>query len=190
MGALTYSMITSLDGYVADATGGFDWAHPDEELHRFINEASVPIGTFLYGRRMYETMVGWETMHTIPDVPDFILDWARLWQAADKVVYSTTLDRIDSARTRLERRFDPDAVRALKASTERDLSVSGPGLAAAALGAGLVDEVALYMVPSIVGGGNPCFPDGLWLDLELLDERRFGGGVVYVRYAVRSVDPS
>jgi dihydrofolate reductase len=190
MGTLTYSMITSLDGYVADATGAFDWAHPDEELHRFINEETVPIGTFLYGRRMYETMVGWETMHTIPDVPDFILDWAQLWQAADKVVYSTTLDRIDTARTRLERRFDPDAIRALKASTDHDLSVSGPGLATAALRAGLVDEVALYLMPVVVGGGNPCFPDDVRLGLELLDERRFGGGVVYVRYAVRPFDAS
>jgi dihydrofolate reductase len=186
MGKLTYSMSTSLDGYVADEAGTFDWAAPDEELHTFINDVTAPVGTYLYGRRMYETMVYWETAHTVPDQPDFVLDWARMWQAADKVVYSTTLDRVASARTRLEREFDPDAVLELKASTEQDLTVEGPGLAAAALRAGLVDEIAQYLSPAVVGGGTPFFPDGVRLGLELGDERRFGNGVVYVRYAVRS----
>lgn len=186
MGQLTYSMITSLDGYIADRDGRFDWAEPDDELHTFITDVSTPVGTYLYGRRMYETMVYWETAHTEPDQPDFVLDWARVWQAADKVVYSSTLDHVASARTRLEREFDPNVVRELKATTEHDLSVEGPGLAAAALRAGLVDEIAQYLSPVVVGGGTPFFPDGLRLDLELQDERRFGNGVVYVRYLVRS----
>jgi len=186
MGKLTYSMITSLDGYVADPAGRFDWAEPDEELHTFINEVTAPVGTYLYGRRMYETMVYWETAHTEPDQPDYVLAWARLWQAADKVVYSSTLDEVTSARTRLERELDPEAVRQLKATTEHDLSIDGPGLAATALRAGLVDEIAQYLAPAVVGGGTPFYPDGLRLDLDLLDERRFGNGVVYVRYAVRS----
>jgi len=186
MGKLTYSMITSLDGYVADKAGTFDWAEPDGELHTFVNDVTAPVGTYLYGRRMYETMVYWETADTVADQPDFVLDWARIWQAADKVVYSTTLDRVVSAQTRLEREFDPDAVRELKASTEHDLTIGGPGLAAAALRAGLVDEIAPYLSPRIVGGGTPFLPDGVRLGLELRDERRFGNGVAYVRYAVRS----
>ena len=167
-------------------TGRFDWAAPDEELHTFITEVTAPVGTYLYGRRMYETMVYWETAHTEADQPDHVLDWARTWQAADKVVYSTTLERIASARTRLERRFDPGAVAQLKATSAHDLTVEGPGLAAAALQAGLVDEIAQYLSPAVVGGGTPFYPDGLRLDLELRDERRFGNGVVYVSYDVRS----
>ncbi len=135
---------------------------------------------------MYETMVYWETAHTEADQPKYVLDWARTWQAADKIVYSTTLERVDSARTRLERRFDPDGVAQLKATSAHDQTVEGPGLAALALQAGLVDEIAQYLSPAVVGGGTPFFPDGLRLELELLDERRFGNGVVYVSYAVRS----
>ncbi|TDE00340.1 dihydrofolate reductase family protein [Jiangella asiatica] len=185
MAALLYSMITSLDGYVADTNGTFDWSAPDEEVHTFVNELAGPIGTFLYGRRMYETMVYWETAHTIPDQPDFILDWARKWQAADKVVYSRTLPEVSSERTRLQRTFDPDAVRRLKETADGDLTVEGPGLAAAALRAGLVDEIHQLVSPVVVGGGTPFHPDGVRLDLELLDERRFGNGVVFLRYSVR-----
>jgi dihydrofolate reductase len=185
MGTLIYEMITSLDGYINDAKGEFDWYTPDEELHTFVNKATRPVGTFLLGRRMYETMVYWETAHTIPDQPEFMLEWARMWQARDKIVYSTSLESVSSERTRLERAFDPDAVRALKASTERDLTVDGPGLAATALRAGLVDEVGQYVCPVVVGGGTRFLPDDLRLDLELASEHRFNNGVVHVRYRVR-----
>ena len=185
MGKLIYEMITSLDGYVADAAGEFDWYTPDEELHTFVNEATKPIGTFLYGRRMYETMIYWETAHTVPDQPRFMLDWARQWQAADKVVYSTTLESVSSERTRRERTFDPDAVRELKATAGHDVTVDGPGLAASALRAGLVDEVGQYITPVVVGGGTRFLPDDIRLDLELADQRRFANGVVYVHYRVR-----
>ncbi|WP_116949301.1 dihydrofolate reductase family protein [Jiangella endophytica] len=185
MGTLSYAMLTSVDGYISDQNGAFDWAMPDEELHTFVNELSAPVGTFLYGRRMYETMVYWETAHNEPGQPDYVLDWARLWQAAEKVVYSSTLESVSSERTRLERTFDPDAVRALKESSEKNLTVDGPGLAAAALRAGLVDEVGQIVCPVVVGGGTRFFPDDVRLDLELLDERRFGNGVVYLNYRVR-----
>ncbi|MEV0729680.1 dihydrofolate reductase family protein [Polymorphospora sp. NPDC050346] len=184
MGKLIYSMITSLDGYVSDPDGKFDWGFPEQELHEFVNELSRSFGTYLYGRRMYETMVYWETAHTLPDPPPFILEYARAWQAADKVVYSTTLNEVASTRTRIERTFDPDAVRALKAESDLDITVDGPNLAAQAVRAGLVDEFQLYVAPVIVGGGNPFFPP-VRVDLELLDERRFGNGVVYLRYGVR-----
>ncbi|MBB5787617.1 dihydrofolate reductase family protein [Jiangella mangrovi] len=185
MGTLIYEMITSLDGYTADADGNFGWNAPDEELHRFVGEASRGVGTYLYGRRMYETMVYWETAHTLPDQPEFVVEWARQWQAADKVVYSTTLESVSSERTRLERTFDPDAVRELKASAGHDLTVDGPALAASALRAGLVDEVGQYIAPVVVGGGTRFLPDDLRLDLELVREHRFGNGVVYVHYRVR-----
>lgn len=185
MGKLIYSMLTSLDGYIADEEGNFDWATPDEELHRFINEVSRSVHTFLYGRRMYETMVFWETLQAGPGVDEYFVDWAKLWRAADKVVYSRTLGEVSSARTRLERSFDPEAVRQLKADAEHNLTVDGPTLAAAALRAGLVDEISQYLCPVIVGAGTRFFPDSLHLDLELQEERRFGNGVVYVRYRVR-----
>ncbi len=185
MGKLIYSMQTSLDGYISDADGNFDWAFPDEEVHTFVTEVTKPVKTFLYGRRMYETMVYWETAHEEPDVEDYILDWAQTWQAAEKVVYSTTLENVSSERTRLERNFDPAAVRELKAATPHDMSVDGPGLAVHALRAGLVDEISQYVFPVIVGEGTRFYPDGLRLDLELEEERRFTSGVVYVRYAVR-----
>ncbi|PSK83580.1 dihydrofolate reductase [Murinocardiopsis flavida] len=184
MGKLIYSMITSLDGYVRDANGDFGWGAPEEETHAFVNEQSRSIGTYLYGRRMYETMSYWETAHKEPGQPPFILEYARVWQAADKVVYSTTLDAAVSERTRIERSFDPEAVRALKAESEHDLSVDGPVLAAQAIRAGLVDEYQLIVGPAIVGGGHRFFPDGVRVDLELLDERRFGNGVVFLRYGV------
>jgi dihydrofolate reductase len=184
MAKLIYAAITSLDGYVADEQGNFDWSMPDEEVHAFVNDLERPVGTYLYGRLMYEVMVNWETI-TLADQPPVGRDFAQLWRAADKIVYSKSLAAVTSARTRLERDFDPEAIRQLKATATRDLSVGGPHLAAQALRAGLVDEIHLFLSPVIVGGGNRALPDGLRLQLELLDERRFGNGVVYLRYRVR-----
>jgi dihydrofolate reductase len=186
MAKLIYSAITSLDGYVADENGNFDWAAPDEEVHRFVNDLERPIGTYLYGRRIYETMVYWETAHTLPDQPPFIQDFAGIWQAADKIVYSKTLETLSSARTRIERDFDPEAVRQLKATAGRDISVGGADLAAQAIKAGLVDEYHLFLTPIIVGGGKQSLPDDVRLELELLDERRFGNGVVHLHYRTKS----
>jgi dihydrofolate reductase len=186
MAKLSYSTIASLDGYNADEDGNFDWAEPDEEVHRFVNDLERPVGTYLMGRRMYEVMVYWETADTVAGQPDHMLDYARVWQAADKVVYSRTLETTSSARTRIERDFDPEAVRQLKESAAADLSVGGPGLAAQALGAGLVDECHLFLSPVVVGGGNRAFPDGVRVRLELLEERRFGNGAIYLRYRTRS----
>jgi dihydrofolate reductase len=179
---LIYSAITSLDGYVADEDGNFDWAAPDEEVHRFVNDLERPVGTYLYGRRMYEVMVYWETAHNLADQSPFIRDFAEIWQAADKIVYSRTLETAASARTRIERGFDPETVRQLKASAGRDITVGGPDLAAQAIEAGLVDELQLLVAPVVVGGGKQALPDKLRLKLELLDERRFGSGVVYLNY--------
>ena len=184
MAGLIYSAITSLDGYVADEDGNFDWAEPDEEVHAFVNELERPIGTYLYGRRLYEVMAVWETAHALPDGKSVTRDFAEIWEAADKVVYSRTLESVATARTRLERDFDPDAVRQLKANAARDLSVGGPELAAQALAAGLVDELDLFVTPVVVGGGTKALPGGLRLELELLDERRFGSGVVHLHYRV------
>jgi dihydrofolate reductase len=182
MAKLIYSVITSLDGYISDENGNFDWAAPDEEVHRFVNDLERPVGTYLYGRRMYEMMVAWETPQTFADQRPVMLDFAEIWQSADKVVYSRTLETVSSARTRIERDLDPDAVRLMKASTGRDISVGGPDLAAQALKAGLVDECQLFLTPVVVGGGTRSLPDNLRLGLELLDEHRFGNGVVYLRY--------
>jgi dihydrofolate reductase len=181
MAKLTYSAIASLDGYVADADGNFDWSAPDEEVHAFVNDLERPIGTYLYGRRMYEVLVAWETMS---DPEPVMRDYAEIWRAADKIVYSTTLEDVASERTRIEREFDPEAVRRLKDEAASDLSVGGPHLAAEALRSGLVDEVNLLLAPVIIGGGNPALPDGVRLQLELLDERRFAGGTVHLRYRV------
>jgi dihydrofolate reductase len=181
---LIYAALCSLDGYTEDETGSFEWAAPSAEVHAFVNDLERPIGTYLYGRRMYETMVYWETAATGEDQPNVMRDYARIWQAADKVVYSSTLDAVSSARTRLEREFDPDAVRRLKQAAGRDVTVGGPGLAAHALAAGLVDECHLFLNPVVVGGGTRALPAGLRLELELLDEHRFGNGVVYLRYRV------
>lgn len=186
MGKLIYSMITSLDGYVNDHDGKFGWAEPDTESHAFINERSHSIGTYLYGRRMYQMMVFWETFQGSPDMPPPYEDYARIWRAADKIVYSTTLDEPASARTRIERDFDPEAVRRLKAESELDISIDGPTLAAQAIRAGLVDEYALYVAPVIVGGGNPFFPQDVPVDLKLLEEQRLGSGMMYLRYGVRN----
>ena len=182
MAKLIYMAIASLDGYVADRDGNFGWAVPDDEVHAFVNDLERPVGTHLYGRRLYEVMVGWETAHTVPDQPPLMLDFARIWQAAEKVVYSRTLETVSTARTRLERSFDPDAVRQLKAAADRDLSVGGPELAGQAIRAGLVDEFHLLLSPVIVGGGTPALPDDVRVALELVDERRFGNGVVHLHY--------
>jgi dihydrofolate reductase len=182
MAKLIYSAITSLDGYVADEDGNFDWAEPDEEVHSFVNDLERPVGTYLYGRRMYEVMVYWETAHTLRDQPPFVQDFAEIWQAADKIVHSKTLEAVSSARTSIERDFDPEAVRQMKARTGRDITVGGPDLAAQAIRAGLVDEYHLFVAPIVVGGGKQSLPDNVRLKLELLDERRFGNGMVYLHY--------
>ncbi len=182
MAKLIYSAITSLDGYVADEDGAFDWAAPDEEVHRFINDLERPVGTYLYGRRMYAVMVAWETMHTRADQSPVVQDFTQMWQAADKIVYSKTLETVSSARTRIERDFNPAAVRQMKVSAGRDLTVGGPNLAAQALTAGLVDECHLFVTPIVVGGGTPFLPHNVRLTLELLDERRFGNGVAHLHY--------
>jgi dihydrofolate reductase len=181
MARLIYSAIASLDGYVADEDGNFDWAAPDEEVHAFVNDLERPVGTYLYGRRMYEVMLAWETMD---DQEPVMRDFAELWRAADKVVYSTTLEAPASSRTRIERSFDPEAVRQLKASAERDIGVGGPELAAEAFRAGLVDDCHLYLTPVLVGGGTRALPAGVRINLELRGERRFAGGVVYLAYRV------
>lgn len=185
MARLIYSAIASLDGYVADTDGGFTWAAPDAQVHAFVNDRERPIGTYLYGRAMYEVMSYWATAPTTGEGPAVERDFAGIWQAADKVVYSRTLDAPTTPRTRLEREFDAEAVRALVAGADRDVTVGGPHLAGQALAAGLVDEVHLYLTPVIVGGGTRALPDGVRLDLRLLDERRFDGGVVHLHYATR-----
>ena len=182
MAKLIYMATTSLDGYVADTDGNFDWAMPDDEVFTFVNDFERPIGTYLYGRRLYELMIGWETAHTIPDQSPLMLDFAKIWQSADKIVYSRTLESVSSARTRIEREFDPEVVRQMKATAGRDITVGGPDLAAQALKAGLVDECHLLVSPIVVGGGKPSLPDNVRLQLELLGERRFGNGVVHLSY--------
>jgi dihydrofolate reductase len=182
--SLIYSALASLDGYVADEDGRFDWSEPDEEVHRLVNDLERPVGTYLYGRRMYEVMLSWETVD-VTDQPPSVRDFAEIWRAADKIVYSKTLESVSSARTRIERDFDPEAVLRLKAAAGRDLTVGGPELAAQALEAGLVDELQLFLAPVVVGGGKRALPGGLRLDLELADERRFGSGFVHLRYGLR-----
>jgi len=188
MAKLIYGAITSVDGYVNDSEGRFDWAAPDAEVHAFVNDLERDIGTYLCGRRLYETMVYWETAPTDdtgdPD-DDVGHDYARIWQAADKVVYSRTLEAVASERTTLERDFEAAAVARFVAAADRDVSIGGATLAAEALRAGIVDELRLLTVPAVVGGGTRTLPDGIRLDLELLDERRFAGGATYARYAVR-----
>ena len=182
MAKLIYSAIASLDGYIADEDGSFDWAVPDEEVHAFINDLIRPFGTYLYGRRMYEMMVGWETDPALAEQSPLMRDFAEIWKAADKVVYSRTLEAVSTSKTRMERDFDPETVRQLKVSTGRDLTVSGPDLATHAFRAGLVDECDLFLAPVVVGGGKRALPEGVCVGLELLDERRFGNGMVYLRH--------
>jgi dihydrofolate reductase len=182
---LIYSAIASLDGYIEDEHGTFDWAEPDEGLHAFVNDLERSVGTYLYGRRMYEVMVAWETM-PLDDRPAFVRDYAEIWRAADKIVYSKTLESVASARTQICRAFDPAAVRHLKAAAGGHITVGGPDLAAQALRARLVDEVHLFLAPVVVGGGKRALPDDVRIELELVDERRFGNGVVHLRYRART----
>lgn len=186
MAKLIYSAITSLDCYVADENGNFDWAEPDEAVHAFVNELMRGAGTHLYGRRMYEVMAVWETMRTQADLPPVMRDFAAIWQAADKVVYSRTLGSVATARTRIEHQFIPDEVQRMKAAAARDITIGGPELAGQALRAGLVDECHLFLVPVVVGGGQHALPSHIRLSLDLLDEHRFGNGVVHLRYRVRA----
>jgi len=185
MARLIYSAIMSLDGYVADQNGNFDWAAPDEEVHTFVNDLERNVGTYLYGRRMYEVMVAWETMDTLTDQLPAMRDFAQLWRAAEKIVFSRTLRPVSYARTRIERDFDPEAVRQLKAAAVRDLTVGGPDLAAQMITAGLVDEYHLFVTPILVGGGTPALPSKIRLKLDLLDERQFGSSVVHLHYRSR-----
>ncbi len=186
MAKLIYSAIGSLDGYVEDAAGTFQWAAPDDEVHAFVNELERPVGTYLYGRRMYETMVFWETADPDGDWPAVAQDFTAIWQAADKVVYSRTLETVSSARTRIERELDPVAIRQMKQSSGADIGIGGAELAGQAIAAGLVDELQLLLVPMLVGGGKRALPNDVRVQLELLDERRFRSGVVFLRYRMRS----
>jgi dihydrofolate reductase len=185
MAKLRYGMLTSLDGFTEDASGNFDWAAPDDELHAFVNDVERPVGTCLYGRRMYEVMQWWETAHLEPDLSAPARDWANLWRASDKVVYSCTLSATTTERTTIERSFDPVGIRNLKAATVRDISIGGPHLAAEALRAGLVDELHQWLFPVVIGAGTRFLPEDLRLDLELTEQRAFASGVVYVCYRVR-----
>ena len=185
MAHLIYSAISSLDGYIEDTNGKFDWAFPGEEVHGFINNLERAAGIYLYGRRMYETMLVWETDASFTTASPYLRDFAEIWQAADKIVYSSTLEAVSTRKTRIERKFDPLAVRQLKEAADQDLLVGGPELAAHAFRAGLVDECQLFLSPIIVGGGKKSLPDNIRLELELLDERRFDNGMVYLRYQVR-----
>ncbi len=186
MARLIYSVICSLDGYIEDAAGKFDWAAPSDEVHAYVNDQERPVGTYLYGRRMYETMVYWEHPPAGTETHAVARDYASIWQAADKVVYSSSLTEVGSARTRLEREFDPAAVRQMKADAATDISIGGPGLAAHAIRAGLVDEIHLLVNPIIVGGGKAALPDDVRLRLELLDEHRFANGVVHLHYGAQT----
>ena len=184
MAKLIYISNVSLDGFIEDEHGSFDWTPPSNEAFAFITDLVRPIGTHLYGRRLYETMAVWETDPALAAQSELMADFARVWQAADKIVYSTTLNAVSTTKSRLERRFDPDSIRRTKADASRDLTVGGPNLAAHAFRAGLVDECHLFIYPVIVGGGKPSLPSGLRAKLELLDQRRFDSGVVYVRHRI------
>ena len=186
MARLIYSNISSLDGYIADQDGKFDWGEPDEEVHTFLNDLERQVGTYLYGRRLYEVMAAWEKPESFPDQSEYLLDFARIWRAADKIVYSRTLKSASTARTRIEREFDTEAVRRMKVELERDLLVGGADLAGQAVAAGVVDELHLFLAPIVVGGGTRFLPDHVRVELELLDERRFKGGMVFLRYRTRT----
>jgi dihydrofolate reductase len=186
MARLIYSGLMSLDGYIADRDGNFDWAEPDAEVHSFVNELMRPAGTHLLGRRMYEVMAVWDHPEDFGEIPGHIRDFADIWKAADKVVFSRTLQDVSTARTRIEREFDADAVGRLKAEAGGDLAIGGADLAGAAIRAGLVDEFQMFLSPVAVGGGKRFLPEDVRLRLELLEERRFGNGTVFLRYANRS----
>jgi dihydrofolate reductase len=181
MAKLIYSVITSLDGYIAGKDGNFDWAEPDEEVHTFVNELERPVGTYLYGRSMYEVMAVWETLQTSGQ-PSFIAEFADMWRAADKIVYSKTLASASTPRTRLEHGFDPESIRGMKTSAARDITIGGPNLAAQAFKAGLVDVCHLFVAPNLVGDGKRAFPSDVRVELVLQDERRFANGTVYLQY--------
>jgi len=186
MAHLIYIANLSLDGYTEDMEGKFDWTdHPDEEGFRFITNLVRATGTHLYGRRMYETMRGWETDPNLAAQSPLMRDFAETWQAANKIVYSKTLETISTRKTQLERTFDPEAIRQLKEAVEHDILIGGPELAAHAFRAGLIDECHLFLLPIIVGGGKPALPDNVRLELELLEERRFGNGAVFLRYRTK-----
>ena len=185
MAKLIYAAISSLDGYVADSEGNFDWSMPSEEVHRFVNNLERRIGTYLYGRRMYEVMRYWETVSTGNGEPSAGQEFAKMWQATDKIIYSRSLENVSTARTKLEREFDPAVIRRMKVDASRDIAVSGPTIAGQAMKLGLVDECHLFLSPIVVGGGTPALPDNVRIQLELLDERRFGNGVVHLHYRVR-----
>lgn len=188
MAKLIYSATASLDGYVADEAGNFDWAVPDEAVHSFINDLERTIGTYLYGRGMYDVMAAWETLDTGPGQPLYIQDFAKIWKAADKIVYSRTLKEVSTPKTRIERRFVPEAVRELKEHAASDISIGGPSLTAQAIKAGLVDEYQLFVTPIVVGRGKHFLPTDAHVDLELLDERSFSNGMVYLRYRSRTTE--
>ena len=185
MAQLIYSAISSLDGYIEDRDGNFDWAMPDEEVHRFINNLERNAGTYLYGRRMYEIMTVWETDPNLAADSPLTQDFAQVWQAADKIVYSKTLTAASTRKTRIERNFDPEAIRQLKKTAQHDIAIGGPDLAAHAFRSGLIDECHLFLAPIVVGGGKPALPDDVRLELELLEERRFDNGMVFLRYRTK-----
>ncbi len=186
MAHLIYSAISSLDGYIEDTEGKFDWAAPDKQVHRFINTLESAAGTYLYGRRMYETMMVWETDPSLAAQSPLMRDFAEMWQAADKIVYSKTLEAVSTRKTQIERNFDPETIRHLKEATEHDILIGGPGLAAHAFRSGLIDECHLFLTPIMVGGGKQSLPDRVRLELELLEERRFSNGMVFLRYRILS----
>ena len=185
MASLIYSTTASLDGYIADEDGKFDWAAPDEEVHTFINDLERPVGTYLLGRRMYEVLAYWDDPPGLDEQPSVVQEFTEIWRAADKVVYSTTLEEPRTARTRIERAFDPEAIRQLRAESDRDLGVGGPDLAAQAIRAGLVDDYQLFLTPIIVGAGKRALPHDALINLELVDERRFRSGTVFLHYRSR-----
>lgn len=185
MARLIYSAITSVDGFIEDEAGKFGWAEPDEEVHRFFNDLERSVGTHLFGRGMYETMKVWDSMADDPSLPEYVLDFAQAWMANDKIVYSRTLEQVNTVRTRIEREFEADAVRRLKDDSEHDLAVGGAGIASAAFAAELVDDVFLFLAPVIVGGGKQALPSGVHLDLELVDQRGFSGSMVFLHYRAR-----
>jgi dihydrofolate reductase len=184
MAKLTYITNLSLDGYIEDAHGSFDWTEPSDEVFAFITDLIRPIDTWLYGRRLYEMMAVWETDETLAAQSDLMADFSEAWKAGDKVVYSTTLEAVSTASSRLERSFDPDSVRDMKRSATGDLTVGGANLAARAFEEGLVDECHLFIHPVLVGGGKPALPREVRAELELMDERRFTNGIVYLRYRI------
>jgi dihydrofolate reductase len=181
---LIYVSNVSLDGFIEDEHGRFDWAEPTDEYFAFVTDLVRPVGTYLYGRRLYEAMAVWETDPALGAISELRADFADVWQAADKIVYSTTLDAVSTARSRVDRRFDPDAIRAMKDTVSRDLTVGGANLAAHAFSAQLIDECHLFVGPAILGRGKPGLPRDRRIDLELLEERTFDNGVVYLRHRV------